>query len=74
MLNKYGGILESVKWWELVKEMMIWMEKGKNEKMWTSKGAGGRRDDYLTELHKIMREDDEEWNVGSVVTLRPLLQ
>lgn len=34
------------------------MEKGKNE------GAGGRRDDYLTELHKIMREDDEEWLSG----------
>lgn len=24
----------------------------------------GRRDDYLTELHKIMREDDEEWLSG----------
>lgn len=23
-----------------------------------------RRDDYLTELHKIMREDDEEWLSG----------
>lgn len=31
---------------------------------WTSEGAGGRRDDYLTELHKIMREDDEEWLSG----------
>lgn len=28
------------------------------------KVLGGRRDDYLTELHKIMREDDEEWLSG----------
>lgn len=29
----------------------------------------GRRDDYLTELHKIMREDDEEWLSGDDMML-----